>query len=50
MDFQWQDQYGGIMRIKGPFGVRSRCYLADRHSNTNPTYAIVGGPSVGNGY
>ena len=22
MDFLWQEQFGGIMRLKGPFGVR----------------------------
>lgn len=49
MDFQWQEQYGGIMRIKGPFGVRFRRYLTDRYTDTNPTCGrvIVGGPFVG---
>ena len=50
MDFQWQEQYGGIMRIKGPFGVSSRCYLIDWHCNTDLICAIVGGPSVGGRY
>ena len=52
MGFQWQEQYGGIMRIKGPFGVRLRYYLTDRNSYTNSTCGCmaVGGPFVGDGH
>ena len=24
VDFQWQDQFGGVARIQGPFGVSHR--------------------------
>jgi len=31
VDFQWLEQFGGVMRLKGPFGVRypcSVCFIA----------------------
>ena len=27
LDFRWQEEFGGIMRLKGPFGVRLWCCL-----------------------
>lgn len=32
MDFQWQEEFGGITRLKGPFGVRFQpCLTILRH-------------------
>lgn len=52
MDFQWQEQYGGIVRVKGPFGVSPRRHLTDWYSDANSIYGcmIAGGPFVGGGH
>jgi len=56
MDFLWHEQFGGIMRLKGPFGVRFFGVILHlpgiltRTRRRARACAIVGGPVVGVGY